>query len=87
MFRNVDGCLRPAWSDSLCVKRDKLLRCDSKLSGLRSSGHFEIKLKDRKDKKKELCFSNPHHPKNCEPVRFSECKEARNSYTNYWTWD
>ena len=31
--------------------------------------------------------SNPHHPKNCEPVRFSECKEARNSHTNYWTWD
>lgn len=58
-FRTDDGgILRPAWSDSLCVNRDKLRKCNSHLSGLRTSGHFEIKYRN-------FCFSNPHHPKSC----------------------
>ena len=59
-FKNVDGILRPAWSNSLCVKSDKLRNCDSELIGLKDSGHFEIKLKERKNKRREKCFSNPH---------------------------
>mmetsp|Transcript_19412 Transcript_19412/g.55849 ORF Transcript_19412/g.55849 Transcript_19412/m.55849 type:complete len:237 (-) Transcript_19412:404-1114(-) len=85
-FEEIGGVLRPAWNKKLCVKSDKLRRCDDSLAGFRGN-HFEIKLSNQKKRRQEKCFSNPHHPKNCEPVRFSECKEARNSHTNYWTWD
>lgn len=89
-FKEVNGVLRPAWrgGENLCIESDKLEKCSRRLvydpEGI--SDHFEIILERKENKRHELCFSNPHHPKVCEPVRFSECKEARNSRTNYWTW-
>lgn len=132
-FRMENGVIRPGWygGERLCIKSDKLERCDKELVYERegNSAHFEIILEREENKRHELCFSNPHHPKpwyvliglyqakDCnflqsacdkrnyinltcivffsftlflyfsEPVRFSECKEARNSRTNYWKWD
>ena len=42
--------------------------------------HFEIQFKG-------MCFTNPHHPKECEPVNWEPCERARNSRTSYWRWD
>jgi len=42
--------------------------------------HFEIQHKG-------MCFTNPHHPKECEPVNFEPCERARNSRTSYWRWE
>lgn len=77
-FNETNGILRPAWSDSLCVESDKLKTCNATLQGFNDTT-FELVHRGS-------CFSNPHHPKECEPVRFSECKEARNSYSNRWEW-
>ena len=54
-FEEVDGVLRPAWSKKLCVKSDKLKRCDDSLVGFRGN-RFEIKLSNRKNKRQEKCL-------------------------------
>ena len=46
----------------------------------KGKSHFEIQYKG-------MCFTNPHHPKECEPVNWEPCENARNSKTNYWRWE
>ena len=42
--------------------------------------HFEIQYDG-------MCFTNPHHPKECEPVNWEPCERARNSITSFWRWE
>ena len=66
-FRMENGVIRPGWygGERLCIKSDKLERCDKPLVYERegNSAHFEIILDREENKRHELCFSNPHHPK------------------------
>lgn len=66
-FRMEDGVIRPGWhgGERLCIRSDKLERCDKPLVYERegNSAHFEIILEKEENKRHELCFSNPHHPK------------------------
>ena len=66
-FRMEDGVIRPGWygGERLCIKSDKLGWCDKPLVYERegNSAHFEIILDREENKRHELCFSNPHHPK------------------------
>ena len=81
LFQETDGVLRPSWSDKLCVDGDRLHECDTKIEGFSpTKKKYELTYNGE-------CFSNPHHPKYCEPVRFAECDRARNSKTNLWEWD
>ena len=62
-----NGVIRPGWhgGERLCIKSDKLERCDKELVYERegNSAHFEIIFEKEENKRHELCFSNPHHPK------------------------
>ena len=64
-FRNDNGIIRPGWrgAENLCIKSDKLERCSKQLVYEREGDHFEIILNREENKRHELCFSNPHHPK------------------------
>ena len=64
-FRNDNGVIRPGWrgGERLCIKSDTLQVCNKELVYEREGDHFEIILNREENKRHELCFSNPHHPK------------------------
>ena len=64
-FRMDNGVIRPGWygGENLCIRSDKLERCNKQLVYEREGTHFEIILDREENKRHELCFSNPHHPK------------------------
>lgn len=76
-FKLEGRVLRPAADRRLCVKGEKLRKCDADLEIF---GGSKFEIHDRRGK----CFTNVHHPKLKELVEFRECRNARNSHTNLW---